>query len=450
VSSTPARARWLALILLSACAQNVNRPEDGPPMAAFPLTGKPGLRRVTVGLWKPSFSPDATKLAVGRTGGGIEVVELATGARRKLTLFGLDPAWSPDGRFIAFASGGKENEVWVIEPEGAQPRRVASGGFPSWSADGKRLFCVNDGQIFALPIDDQGAQPALFFGQVRASYPAVSPDESRVAMLVDGEVLVVDRLSGTEVSRTAVGRTGGFVAWSPDGKWVAYGFFDSSGVSLYDPATRELRTAVRGPFTIPTFSRDGKLLAFDQRLQGNNDVWITDAFNLGPRSGKGTVGRGAGVVTPPEKPSWRWRRMPMAELDLRDLGGHLWKLRDLDGKVALVNVWATWCGPCMRELPLVQQLYESVKGRADTVVLSLNVDDDPAKARQYAADHKLTFPVLPGARYVSKAIGPSVTIPRTWIVGGGLLTAESTGFREGQESAWLDGARAQLERARKK
>jgi thiol-disulfide isomerase/thioredoxin len=441
------RAPLIAAALALACAQNAARPDAGPPMAAFALAPKPGLRRVTVGLWKPSFSPDATRLAVGRTAGGIEVVELATGARTKLCHFGKDPAWSPDGRFIAFASEGKE-EVWVIESGGGPPRLVAAGGFPSWSADGKRLFFVTrpEGQIFVVPIDDPGAKPALFFGHVKSWFPAVSPDERRVAMVLDDEVLVVERETGIEVSRTALGRGDGFASWSPDGQWVAYGFSEPKGVALYNPDTREVRAVAPGPFTIPTFSRDGKLIAFDQRLHGAYDVWLTDKFDLGPRSGNGTVGRGSGELT--QAPSWRWRRMLMSELDLRDLGGHLWKLRDLDGKVALVNVWATWCRPCTKELPVVQQLYDSVKGSPDIVVLSLNVDDDFETARKYAAEHKLTFPVLPGGKYVVKAIGSSWTIPRTWIVGGGLVTAECRGFRDGEGDAWLERARAELERAR--
>jgi len=147
-------------------------------------------------------------------------------------------------------------------------------------------------------------------------------------------------------------------------------------------------------------------------------------------------------------PTWRWRNVRMAELDLRDLAGRVWKLQDLDGKVALVNVWATWCGPCTRELPLVQRLHDSLKGRTDTIVLSMNVDEDPEDARKYAAEHNFTFPVLAASRYVRKTVGPLLKIPRTWIVGSGLLTAESQGFHEGQGEAWLDGARAELEKAR--
>lgn len=445
----------LLALALAACAPTANQTPAGPPMAAFPLEARSGVRRVTVGLWKPSFSPDGTRLAVGRTGGGIEVVELATGARNKLTLFGLDPAWSPDGRFIAFAGGEKQSAVWVIDAAGGQPRRVADGAFPSWSADGKRLFVVSrpDGQIFQVAIDDAAAKPQLFFGHVNCWYPAVSPDETRVAMGLDGEIIVVQRESGIEVGRVGVGRGGQFVSWSPDGRWVAFGSFDGGGVRLYHPETREIRTVVNGPFTIPTFSRDGRMLAFDQRTHGSSDVWVTDKFDLVPRPrlvrNIGTIGA-TGVLRLLGKksaPSWRWRKLPMAELDLKDLSGRTWTLRELEGKVALINVWASWCGPCKKELPVVQKLYDSLKGRADTVVLSLNIDGEPEKGRKYAAENKLTFPVLLASDYVSSVVGP-VSIPRNWIVHRGLLTSESSGYEDGQEEAWLKEARAQIEKAR--
>ena len=97
----------------------------------------------------------------------------------------------------------------------------------------------------------------------------------------------------------------------------------------------------------------------------------------------------------------------------------------------------------------VQRLHESLKGRQDVVVLSLNVDDDQEKARKYVADNKLTFPVVSASAYVTHAIGPSVSIPRSWIVGPGrLLAAESLGFNDGEGEAWLAAARAQIDRIR--
>jgi thiol-disulfide isomerase/thioredoxin len=150
-----------------------------------------------------------------------------------------------------------------------------------------------------------------------------------------------------------------------------------------------------------------------------------------------------------ETPAWRGRQVRLAELGLRDLDGRLWKLQDLEGKVALVNVWATWCGPCKKELPFVQKLHDSLKGRSDIIVLTLNVDEDAESARQYAAANHLTFPVLPASDYVRQTIG-KLSVPRSWIVGSGVLTAESYGFRDGHGDAWLDGALAQIEQARAK
>jgi dipeptidyl aminopeptidase/acylaminoacyl peptidase len=428
---------WLLLAAL-ACAETTNHPADEPPMAAFPLGSQAGMRRVTLGLWKPSFSPDGKKLAVGRADRGIEVVELATGARTRLTQFGIDPAWSPDGRFIAFSDGEEARSVWVVEPTGAQPRRVAAGNFPSWSGDGKLLYFTSrpEGHLYAVPIDDAGAPPKLLFGQLDAWYPAVSPDGSRVAMGIDGELIVIDLASGLEVSRARAGRGGLFVSWSPDGKWLAYGTFRADGVWLYNPDTHERRIVAAGPFTIPTFSPDGKLIAFDQRIRGTKDVWVTDQFDLRPREADdgvegGVEGGVAGgtVGRPGRGPAWRWRNMRLPELDLRDLDGHLWKVRAIDGKVAFVNVWATWCVPCLKELPFVQKLHDSLKGRADAIVLSLNTDNDPEKARQFVAEHKLTFPVLPAARYVARTAGDAFSIPRSWIVRGGLRARALVPFR---------------------
>jgi thiol-disulfide isomerase/thioredoxin len=136
-------------------------------------------------------------------------------------------------------------------------------------------------------------------------------------------------------------------------------------------------------------------------------------------------------------------------MGLRDLNGRVWKLADLKGKVAFVNLWASWCGPCREELPYVEKLHESLKGREDTVVLSLNVDDEPDKARKYAAEHKLTIPVVMAADYVRKEIGPAISIPRSWIVGpDGMLTAEHKGFDPRQTEGWVEAARQEIERAR--
>jgi thiol-disulfide isomerase/thioredoxin len=50
-------------------------------------------------------------------------------------------------------------------------------------------------------------------------------------------------------------------------------------------------------------------------------------------------------------------------------------LADLQGRAAIVVVWARWCGACLPELPYVQKLHERLKDRKDALVLSMNIDD---------------------------------------------------------------------------
>jgi hypothetical protein len=109
------------------CAGSAKQPApNAPAIAAFPLEQRAGMRRVTVGLWKASFSPDGKRLVAGRLDRGLEVVELATGARTRITQFGKDPAWSPDGRLIAFVDGsGNAEQVWLVAAAGGEPRMVA-------------------------------------------------------------------------------------------------------------------------------------------------------------------------------------------------------------------------------------------------------------------------------------------------------------------------------------
>ncbi len=58
------------------------------------------------------------------------------------------------------------------------------------------------------------------------------------------------------------------------------------------------------------------------------------------------------------------------------LDGELVKLSDLKGKTVYVDVWATWCGPCLRELPYLETLQDAYAGREDVVLMSISVDDD--------------------------------------------------------------------------
>jgi peroxiredoxin len=81
-----------------------------------------------------------------------------------------------------------------------------------------------------------------------------------------------------------------------------------------------------------------------------------------------------------------------ADFTLSDLQGKPWHLRDLRGKVVLVNFWATWCPPCRKEMPDLQALYEKYKDQG-FVVVSIS-DEQAAEVQPFITERKITYPVL--------------------------------------------------------
>ena len=140
----------------------------------------------------------------------------------------------------------------------------------------------------------------------------------------------------------------------------------------------------------------------------------------------------------------RWRNpRTRPPFTLTDLQGKSWTLAHLEGKTLLINIWATWCGPCQTEHPEFQKLYEKMKDRPDVSVFSFNVDDDIGKVAPYMEEHKYTFPVMP-AKDVVDAVVPELAIPRNWPVDAkGKLQWEQIGF--GVDSKWQEMMLAKLD-----
>jgi thiol-disulfide isomerase/thioredoxin len=67
-------------------------------------------------------------------------------------------------------------------------------------------------------------------------------------------------------------------------------------------------------------------------------------------------------------------------------------LNSFKGKKVFVNLWATWCGPCRREMPSIESLYNKTKGKKIEFVM-LSLDDDFNKAINYKSTNKLTMPM---------------------------------------------------------
>lgn len=117
-----------------------------------------------------------------------------------------------------------------------------------------------------------------------------------------------------------------------------------------------------------------------------------------------------------------------ADFTLSDLQGKNWHLRDLRGKVVLVNFWATWCPPCRKEMPDLQALYDKYKDQG-FIVLSIS-DEDAAKVAPFISERKIGYPVLldPGGKVNEEFIVEG--IPKSFVYDrDGKLVAQSIDMR---------------------
>jgi peroxiredoxin len=84
---------------------------------------------------------------------------------------------------------------------------------------------------------------------------------------------------------------------------------------------------------------------------------------------------------------------PAPPFTLNDLEGRPASLSDYQGKVVLLNFWATWCEPCKKEMPEMQSAYEKYKDQG-FVILAVNFGEKTEEAGKFSKEMGLTFPVL--------------------------------------------------------
>jgi thiol-disulfide isomerase/thioredoxin len=154
------------------------------------------------------------------------------------------------------------------------------------------------------------------------------------------------------------------------------------------------------------------------------------------------------VDKPAEAANARWEKPTQAipSFELADLSGKTWKLTELKGKVVLINLWATWCGPCNAELPELEKLYEKTKGRSDIQILTFDIDEDVGLVAPYLKEKGYTFPVLPAYSLVVNLLN-GFAIPQSWLVDT-KGTWDWTQIGYGGDDSWVQDMMQKLETAK--
>lgn len=101
---------------------------------------------------------------------------------------------------------------------------------------------------------------------------------------------------------------------------------------------------------------------------------------------------------------------------LNQLDGETLNFEDLKGKVVFINFWATWCAPCVAEMPSINSLYDIYKDNRDIVFVMINVENKEEKVRKFIKKKKFSFPIyLPNASQIPK-VYESKGIPTTFVL----------------------------------
>lgn len=136
---------------------------------------------------------------------------------------------------------------------------------------------------------------------------------------------------------------------------------------------------------------------------------------------------------------------PAPSFQLSGRGGKAIDLSQFKGQVVMINFWATWCGPCRQEMPLLEGIYKKYKPMGFTM-LGVNVEPDPKAAEAWLGKQKpVTFPIAFDTESKVSKLYKVAGMPSTVFVDRkGNVRVMHKGYKPGDEDFYLSQIRSML------
>ncbi len=130
------------------------------------------------------------------------------------------------------------------------------------------------------------------------------------------------------------------------------------------------------------------------------------------------------------------------EIGLVDLDGNKWLLSDLKGRPVIINFWATWCPPCIEEMPSFERVWDIVKDEG-IQILAISYGEDQDLVEAFRARYTMSFPVIADTTGNVVREWPVQGLPTTVVVDpAGDIVYKVVGTREWDDEEILDKVRA--------
>jgi Tol biopolymer transport system component len=305
---------------------------EGGGIFVMGATGE-NVRRLVNHGHNPAWSPDGQEIAFsqgsfarpserGNYPGPLFALKVATGETRRVTeTDAVQPNWSPHGDRIAYwgVRGGGQRDIWTVGARGGEPVTVtddpALDWNPIWSPDGRYLYFASDRggsmNLWRVPIDERSGKllgtpepvttPATYSGYISFSRDGRHLAYAQMAHQINLQQVSFDpvkaKLEATPVWITQGSRIATDPDFSPDGEWVVFGATGDKQEDLFivrrDGTGLRQITNDKHKDRAPHWSPDGRRIIFFSDRSGRYEYWMINPDGAGLSQFSYTSGPGA-------------------------------------------------------------------------------------------------------------------------------------------------------------